>query len=599
MDAYRLLGERYRFLNRVPAREGAAPAEVLQLPATADAAATGDVARVRLLLARAARVDGAFRSRTTALIAAFNGASSTAALAATLGLDPAAWHLDHRDAGTALGAAPLRLKPGPPKSHGRALEKPLGSLKDLNRCTVECHCPYVCALFLAGLRETFIMWYETSAAREASRQTCAAGVRARSREPFARRNGSAATRSRRATRRPGAPSWLDARPCRYETSALGIATRQECAAGVRAIPRAVRSAERVGGDASRARDVAGASCPERDSAAMRRRSTASRRARSARPASARDPASRSLGGTGGDASPRASPGGAVGSTRDPAGTQRCARPASARRLQTGSRATRRASRPDARPATDRQLGKQRVFRLILKTIVRAIMPYLDPEDVAKHFDRRAAERAIARANSDRFRRGMVLGDGIIATILMNQPDLKGLLPTEPPCVYEDSDAANWLEPSKTWLQARAEGGSLYHATNVAPENLLCVDGTPYLLRPYDHYERGRPAYAGVWATCYSAGKALGFVQAHKHKSFVTNARDKGEDLFIYILSRDHPDYGNFHQLFVRYGIPSGGCGFFASARVHARRARHVRATARPPRRPSAGPSSRSRGARPA
>ncbi|KAH8095442.1 isomerase [Aureococcus anophagefferens] len=116
MDAYRLLGERYRFLNRVPAR-GAAPAQVLPLPATADAAATGDVARVRLL-ARAARVDGA-------------------------------------DAGTALGAAPLRLKFGPPKSLGRALEKPLGSLKDLNRCTVECHCPYVCALFLAGLRETF------------------------------------------------------------------------------------------------------------------------------------------------------------------------------------------------------------------------------------------------------------------------------------------------------------------------------------------------------------------------------------------------------------------------------------------------------------
>ncbi|KAH8046744.1 isomerase [Aureococcus anophagefferens] len=113
MDAYRLLGERYRFLNRVPAREGAAPAQVLPLPATADAAATGDVARVRLLLARPA------------------------------------------DAGTALGAAPLRLKFGPPKSLGRALEKPLGSLKDLNRCTVECHCPYVCALFLAGLRETF------------------------------------------------------------------------------------------------------------------------------------------------------------------------------------------------------------------------------------------------------------------------------------------------------------------------------------------------------------------------------------------------------------------------------------------------------------
>ena len=155
MDAYRLLGERYRFLNRVPAREGAAPAQVLPLPATADAAATGDVARVRLLLARAARVDGAFRSRATALVAAFNGASSTTALAATLGLDPAAWPLDHRDAGTALGAAPLRLKFGPPKSLGRALEKPLGSLKDLNRCTVECHCPYVCALFLAGLRETF------------------------------------------------------------------------------------------------------------------------------------------------------------------------------------------------------------------------------------------------------------------------------------------------------------------------------------------------------------------------------------------------------------------------------------------------------------
>ena len=89
MDAYRLLGERYRFLNQVPEREGPAPAQVLPLPATADATATGDVPRVRLLLARAARVDGAFRSRTTALVAAFNGASSTAALAKTLGLEPA------------------------------------------------------------------------------------------------------------------------------------------------------------------------------------------------------------------------------------------------------------------------------------------------------------------------------------------------------------------------------------------------------------------------------------------------------------------------------------------------------------------------------
>ena len=254
---------------------------------------------------------------------------------------------------------------------------------------------------------------------------------------------------------------------------------------------------------------------------------------------------------------------------------------------------------DARPATDRRLGKRRVFGLIWKTILRAVMPYLDPEDVAKHLDRRAAERAIKRANSDRFRRGMVLGDGIISTILMNQPDLKGLLPEEPPFVYEDSDAPNWFGPAKNWLQARAEGGSLYHATNVAPENLLCINGTPYLLRPNDHYGRERAAYEGVWATSYSAGKALGFVQAHKHKSFVTNARDKGEDLFIYIFSRDHPDYGNFHQLFVSYGIPSGACAFFACARVHARRARHVRATARPPRRPSAGPSSRSRGARPA
>lgn len=154
MDAYKLLGERYRFLDAVPAVEPNAPLQVLPAPGPgAQADAKGDARRVRLLLARAARLDGAFRAKMAFLVSTFNDAPSSAAIAERLGLDPAAWPLGLHD--SRLGVNVIRLAFGPPKSLGRALEKKLGSLKDLNRCVVEAHCPYTAAFFLAGLRATF------------------------------------------------------------------------------------------------------------------------------------------------------------------------------------------------------------------------------------------------------------------------------------------------------------------------------------------------------------------------------------------------------------------------------------------------------------
>ncbi|KAH8064623.1 isomerase [Aureococcus anophagefferens] len=126
---------------------------VLPAPGPGAQATPRAARRVRLLLARAARLDGAFRAKMAFLVSTFNDAPSSAAIAERLGLDPAAWPLGLHD--SRLGVNVIRLAFGPPKSLGRALEKKLGSLKDLNRCVVEAHCPYTAAFFLAGLKATF------------------------------------------------------------------------------------------------------------------------------------------------------------------------------------------------------------------------------------------------------------------------------------------------------------------------------------------------------------------------------------------------------------------------------------------------------------
>lgn len=160
MDMYAHLAERYKFLEAIP-EGGKCPVKQV-LPVGGRADAKRDVRSVRLLLAKAARLDDAFREKVEHVVTLFNGAASTADLAQRLGIDTADWPLDIRGDKTGRLSLPgadktivARLRFGPPKSLGRALEKELGSLKDLNRCTIECQDPYVAALLLAALKIKF------------------------------------------------------------------------------------------------------------------------------------------------------------------------------------------------------------------------------------------------------------------------------------------------------------------------------------------------------------------------------------------------------------------------------------------------------------
>ena len=156
MAKYRTASVRYQFLDDVE-DEGQAKQ---QLPeGYQDPALSGDPSGVRLLLGRAAWEEPGFRRAIVDLVREVNAAPSTEALVEAFGLSAEEFPLALRD-------ARLRLRPekpnkvvigrfGPPKGFDRALQKEMGSLKDLNRVTLECEDPYVMALVLAILKKQF------------------------------------------------------------------------------------------------------------------------------------------------------------------------------------------------------------------------------------------------------------------------------------------------------------------------------------------------------------------------------------------------------------------------------------------------------------
>mmetsp|Transcript_9966 Transcript_9966/g.34355 ORF Transcript_9966/g.34355 Transcript_9966/m.34355 type:complete len:331 (+) Transcript_9966:490-1482(+) len=154
-----------------------------------------------------------------------------------------------------------------------------------------------------------------------------------------------------------------------------------------------------------------------------------------------------------------------------------------------------------------------------------------------------------------------LGVELVGTVIRDQPDLERILRTSAPRHFDGARAKNFLE-------SVGVGGSLYHATDVGPDELEPYDGASDVLRPFDCKGRGLAHFAAVWATGGHAALALGFVQGHMGKKRITNARDNGDGLFLYIMSPGHPDYDAFQQHFINGGqIPWGSVGLFTKCRT--------------------------------
>ena len=162
MAKYKSLSERWKCVEAIADEKLEANTQALPKGCD-DPKKVGDTDAVRVLLACAYREDGPFRAGVAAVVTALNGASDAAEVAEQFGIESAqeAWPLPLRDPTGRLCLDKQRpdvvvvCQFGPPKGLGRALEKPLGSLKDLNRATFECEDPYVMALLLALLRKVF------------------------------------------------------------------------------------------------------------------------------------------------------------------------------------------------------------------------------------------------------------------------------------------------------------------------------------------------------------------------------------------------------------------------------------------------------------
>ena len=170
----------------------------------------------------------------------------------------------------------------------------------------------------------------------------------------------------------------------------------------------------------------------------------------------------------------------------------------------------------------------------------------------------AREKAVKVANSRNWGGSMIFAKAVCYNLAERFPQYVDIFAPQPLMNHEG-------EKGKNWMQVKAAGGFLTHATDVAPGKLDLVDGRRYRLEPRDKNARGIKYYEHVYfAGSNHPANALQFVEAKK--GMLARAHYPNYSVYLYVVDKTHWQYKDIGQTFSWSGVIKSCMRYFARCR---------------------------------